>query len=167
MPHRLNSILIATLGSKAQIITLTLDLLRQGDELPGEVVVVHTRRDRPETAAALERLASDLPQSYPQVAYRPLELCDESGPLHDVVMPQEVDCAFRALYAEVRAAIGSATVDAFITAPVTETAPLRVAFTNQSTLGEALTAYWWDFGDGDHSTVLNPSTSTRPRACTR
>ncbi len=53
MPHRLNSILIATLGSKAQIITLTLDLLRQGDELPGEVVVVHTRRDRPETGAAL------------------------------------------------------------------------------------------------------------------
>ncbi len=46
----------------------------------------------------------DLPLIYPQVVYRSLELCDESGPLRDATAPHEVDCAFRALYAEVRAA---------------------------------------------------------------
>jgi CRISPR-associated protein (TIGR02584 family) len=104
MPHRADSILIATLGSKAQIITLTLDVLREQDALPVAVTVIHTRRDRPETAAALQRLAVDLARTYPSVIYRSLELCDESGPLHDVTAPPEVDCAFRALYAEVRAA---------------------------------------------------------------
>lgn len=98
------SVLIATLGSKAQIITLTLDLLQQQGSLPGELVVVHTWRDRFETAQALARLQVDLPLSYPHLVYRSLELCDEAGPLRDVTAPQEVDCAFRALYAEVRAA---------------------------------------------------------------
>jgi CRISPR-associated protein (TIGR02584 family) len=104
MLHSASSVLIATLGSKAQIITLTLDLLRQQDALPPEVVVVHTWRDRFETAQALSRLQADLPLTYPQITYRSLELCDESGPLQDVTAPQEVECAFRALYAEVRAA---------------------------------------------------------------
>ena len=104
MPQYLKSVLIATLGSKAQIITLTLDLLKQQSNLPSEVVVVHTWRDRFETAQALARLQADLPLTYPQVTYRSLELCDESGPLQDVTAPHEVDCAFRALYAEVRAA---------------------------------------------------------------
>ncbi len=98
------SILIATLGSKAQIVTLTLDLLQQQNDLPGEVVVVHTWRDRFETAQALARLQADLPLTYPRLTYRTLELCGESGPLRDVTAPQEVACAFRALYAEVRAA---------------------------------------------------------------
>ncbi len=104
MPDRANSVLIATLGSKAQIITLTLDLLKQQGDRPGEVVVVHTWRDRFETAQALALLQADLPLTYPRVVYRSLELCDESGPLRDVTAPQEVECAFRALYAEVRAA---------------------------------------------------------------
>jgi CRISPR-associated protein (TIGR02584 family) len=102
--HPSSSVLIATLGSKAQIITLTLDLLKQQDHLPGEVVVVHTWRDRYETAQALARLRADLPLVYPQLTYRSLELSDESGPLRDVTAPAEVDCAFRVLYAEVRAA---------------------------------------------------------------
>jgi CRISPR-associated protein (TIGR02584 family) len=104
VPDRSNSLLIATLGSKAQIITLTLDLLQRQGDLPGEVVVVHTWRDRFETAQALARLQADLPFAYPQVIYRSMELCDDSGPLRDVTAPQEVECAFRALYAEVRAA---------------------------------------------------------------
>ncbi|CAG1009777.1 hypothetical protein ANRL4_04087 [Anaerolineae bacterium] len=104
MLHSSASVLIATLGSKAQIITLTLDLLKRQGILPDEIVVVHTWRDRFETAQALARLQADLPLTYPQVAYRSLELCDEAGPLHDVTASNEVDCAFRALYAEVRAA---------------------------------------------------------------
>lgn len=104
MPFHPSSLLIATLGSKAQIITLTLDALgRQGD-LPGEVVVIHTWRDRAETAGALARLKADLPLTYPQVTYRPLELCNEAGPLRDVTAPHEVEVAFRTIYAEVHAA---------------------------------------------------------------
>ena len=104
MSHPPGPVLVATLGSKAQIITLALDLLQAQDDLPAEVVIVHTRRDRPETAAALARLQEDLPQTYPGLTHRSLELRDESGPLQDVTAPHEVDCAFRALYAEVRSA---------------------------------------------------------------
>lgn len=110
MPIIIPSQLIVTLGSKPQIITLTLDALGapvarggQGD-LPAEVVVVHTDRTRPETAAALARLSADLPLAYPQVRYRSLELRDAAGPLRDVVTPDEVEAAFRALYAEVHRA---------------------------------------------------------------
>ncbi len=42
MLHSSSSVLFAALGSKAQIITLTLDLLKQQDNLPDQVVVVHT-----------------------------------------------------------------------------------------------------------------------------
>ena len=75
MPDRAHPVLIATLGSKAQIITLTLDLLQQQGDLPGEVVVVHTWHDRFETAQSLARLQADLLLTYPQIVYRSLEYC--------------------------------------------------------------------------------------------
>ncbi len=61
MRLRSPSTLIATLGSKAQIITLALDCLAQTDTLPRRVTVIHTRAERPETAQALERLREDFP----------------------------------------------------------------------------------------------------------
>ncbi len=102
--QRSPGVLIATLGGKAQIITLALDLLREQNDQPAEVVVVHTWRERPETASALERLTEDLAVNFPNVAYRPLELHDAARPLRDVTAPEEVEVAFRAIYAEVRAA---------------------------------------------------------------
>ncbi len=99
-----DAVLIATLGSKPQIITLTLDLLRDQQITPVEVVVVHTSRQRLITASALARLQADLQVHYPQIAYRSLELSDGVQPLQDVMAPQEVEAAFRALYAEVRSA---------------------------------------------------------------
>src|SRR5450759_4412008 len=42
MDPKTESVLIATLGSKPQIITLALDLLRDRQTLPVEVIVVHT-----------------------------------------------------------------------------------------------------------------------------
>lgn len=98
------STLVATLGSKAQIITLALDCLRQRDELPGRLVVVHTHAGRPETARALERLEADLPEKFPSLQYETLELAQAGIALEDVTAPDEVGAAFRALYAEVRAA---------------------------------------------------------------
>lgn len=106
MPSLPPAILIATLGSKAQIITLTLDLLQQQAAGLSEVVVVHADPQRPETAAALQRLYDEVPRRYSQLVYRTLELrhTDTDKPLADIVAPHEVEAAFRALYAEVRAA---------------------------------------------------------------
>jgi len=95
------SIMMATLGSKAQLVTLALDCLRQQGELPGEVVILHTYRQRPETAQALARLARE-PARLPPC--RSVELRGADGALRDVTQPDEVDCAFRQMYAEVRAA---------------------------------------------------------------
>jgi CRISPR-associated protein Csx14 len=99
------STLIAPLGSKAQLITLGLDCLCQQGEIPKEVLVLHTRAGRAETATALERLRLDLPQSYPGLNFRTLELTSpDNKPLEDVTSPEEVEAAFHALYAQVRAA---------------------------------------------------------------
>ncbi len=95
------SIMMATLGSKAQLITLALDCLRQQGETPGEVVIFHTHRQRAETAQALARLESESTGLPP---CRSVELRGDAQPLRDVTQPEEVECAFRQMYAEVRAA---------------------------------------------------------------
>lgn len=96
--------LIATLGSKAQIITLGLDCLRQQGALPTRLVVIHTRSSRPETAQALQRLGDDIPLHFPEIEYQNIELSQANRPLEDVTSPEQVDAAFRALYAQVGAA---------------------------------------------------------------
>ncbi len=95
------SIMMATLGSKAQLITLALDCLHQQGEAPQEIVIFHTHRQRPETAIALERLQQEAASLPP---LRSIELCSPHGTLADVTQPEEVDCAFRQMYAAVRAA---------------------------------------------------------------
>jgi len=97
-----SSKLIATLGSKPQLITLAVDCLSQFGENLDEIVVVHTRRDRAETQSALSRLSADISETAPQIKLRFLELSNNDVALQDVTSPDEVDAAFRALYAEVR-----------------------------------------------------------------
>ncbi len=97
-----STILVATLGSKAQLITLALHCLSEQGIRPEEVLVVHTRRDRPETAQALARLEEDSALTPNPIYYRFLELCGINGPLQDVTSPEELDIAFRQLYAEIR-----------------------------------------------------------------
>lgn len=93
---------MATLGSKAQLITLALDCLRQQGEVPGEVVVFHTFAQRPETARALRSL-QEVADTLPPCRF--MELCNPQGaPLQDVTAPDEVECAFQQMYAEVHAA---------------------------------------------------------------
>lgn len=97
-----SSKLIATLGSKPQLITLAVDCLMQSGEKLEEIIVVHTRRERAETQSALSRLSADLSKTAPQITLRFLELSNNGIALQDVTSPDEVDVAFRALYAEVR-----------------------------------------------------------------
>ena len=92
-------VLIATLGSKPQLITLALDCLHQDGITPSSVVMVHTRRGRRETDSALTVLASEFQETYPTIELRSLELQQK-----DVTAPDEVNSAFKALYAEVRTA---------------------------------------------------------------
>jgi len=97
-------VLMATLGSKAQLITLTLDCLYQQGIWPEEVVVFHTWRERPETFAAIERLLAEFAQTPSAPPCRFIELRNDKGALRDVTQPDEVESAFRQMYAEVRAA---------------------------------------------------------------
>lgn len=98
------TVLIATLGSKAQLITLACDCLNQQGIVPDEIVVIHTRRGRPETAGALERLREDAGMDTSPKNYRFLELSGSDGALRDIASPEELDAAFRAFYSEVRRA---------------------------------------------------------------
>ncbi len=99
------SVMIAPLGSKPQLVTIALDLLRRAGESVQEVIVIHTTLDRPVTRAAVTRLAEEFPHVYPKVRLRPICLCDEhSLPLNDVDSEPAAREAFRVLYREVKAA---------------------------------------------------------------
>lgn len=97
-----NSILIAALASKPQLITLALDCLALQNETPGEVLVVHTDRRQMPTCASLEQLETVMRGDFPSVSFRNIELHTGQVPLHDVTSPDEVQAAFQALFAEVR-----------------------------------------------------------------
>jgi len=99
------SILIAPVGSKPQLVTLALDLLLLAGEQVVEVVVIHTTTARAATAEALQRLRAQFPAIYADVSLRCVCLCDEDGaPLHDVDSPLAARQAFRVLYREIRQA---------------------------------------------------------------
>jgi len=97
-------VLMATLGSKPQLITLALDCLHQQGIRPEEVVVFHTWRERPETAQALKRLEEDATCAPSTPPYKFLELKDSDGVLRDVTAPPELDTAFHIMFMEVRSA---------------------------------------------------------------
>ena len=96
-----SSILIATLGSKPQIITLALDCLRAKGEYPDKLTVIHASRERKETDQAIEKLLVDLPVSNPGLTFAFEELNSNGMPLADITSKEEVDTAFRAVYADV------------------------------------------------------------------
>lgn len=98
-----DSILVATLGSKPQLITLAMDCLAAMGEPAEEVCVVHAAPERAETKNALAALSADFPVNYPRAALRFLCLRGGDGaPLEDVTSPEAVDAAFQALYSAVR-----------------------------------------------------------------
>lgn len=95
-------ILMATLGSKAQLITLALDCLHQQGIWPEEVAVFHTERERPETSRAISRLSAELEQTPMAPPCRFIELQNDKGALRDVTAPEELLAAFHVLYQEIR-----------------------------------------------------------------
>ena len=95
MPN--SAILIATLGTEAQVVTTTYDLLHARGERITQVRVLHTAAPAPALAQAVERLRA--------LAEPPLELIpilSSTGvPLEDVETAPAAEAAFRLLYRQV------------------------------------------------------------------
>lgn len=105
MKREMESVLIAPLGSKPQLVTIALDLLRRQGECVREVIVLHTTLDRPVMRVSVARLSEELSLVYPDIHLRPICLCDERGiPLKDVTSEPAAREAFRVLYQEVKSA---------------------------------------------------------------
>ena len=84
------SLLIATLGSKPQLVTLALDCLHEMGENPGSLLVVHASRSRPETQRALDTIQAEIPLTYHNIQFDCLELQAQGSPLADITSPEEV-----------------------------------------------------------------------------
>lgn len=97
-----SSILVVTLGSKPQLVTLAVDCLRLDGEILDKVVVVHASRERAKTQNALQLLEESFPTSYPDIHLEFLQLEKDGKPLVDITSPEQVETAFQVLYSTVR-----------------------------------------------------------------
>lgn len=97
--------LLATLGSEAQVVTLTLDALLQRGESVQRVVIVHTAPETELIAGALARVLAELRSPhYPDtLQIETLTLTGPRGPLADVDSTEGAAAAFTTLYRLVRA----------------------------------------------------------------
>jgi CRISPR-associated Csx14 family protein len=99
------SILVATLGTEPQVVTLALDALLGKEVQISRVVVVHTLPDTEPIRSSLADLRQEfLTRRYygDQVLFVPHLLAGASGPLVDVITAQEIDDAFRSMYTLLR-----------------------------------------------------------------
>ncbi|MDW8325140.1 MAG: CRISPR-associated ring nuclease [Anaerolineales bacterium] len=97
--------LLATLGSEAQVVTLTLDALLQRGESIRRIVIIHTAPDSEPIGGALTRLLTELHSSYYPASFQiqTLMLVGPRGPLTDVDSTDDAAAAFTTLYRAVRA----------------------------------------------------------------
>lgn len=99
------AVLVATLGSQPQVVTLVLDaLLAQGANIT-RVIVVHTRADIEPIQTSLAALRKEflVNRAYgDHIVFIPQPLAGSSGQLVDVITPREIDDAFQAMYTLLR-----------------------------------------------------------------
>jgi len=97
--QRRQEVMVATLGTEPQVVTIALDLLWKKGYRPEEIVVVHTAGDvvRP----ALERLAEEFASG--TVVYRAVPIVGPSGPVADITTEEDATVLLQTLYREVRA----------------------------------------------------------------
>ena len=99
------SILVATLGTEPQVVTLALDKLLQSDEAVTRVIVVHTDDKDPTIRKALEDLRHEfLTKRYygDRILFDLHVLAGSGGPLVDVTTLEEIDFAFEGVYSLLR-----------------------------------------------------------------
>jgi CRISPR-associated Csx14 family protein len=98
-----STILIATLGTEAQVITAALDLLIQQGEAVIRLEVLHTNAPHTAVEAGLERLThATVRDYYPDTRFVFVPLTTPSGsPLADIKTPQDGEDSFKGLYRRV------------------------------------------------------------------
>lgn len=111
--------LVATLGTRPQVVTIALDLLLWAGENIDEVVVIHTTRPRPTKgfparpaqelmAACLAALEREFPQrsAYAHTGracrYRPLRLVVQGQPIDDVHSAEDARAVMATIFHEVQ-----------------------------------------------------------------
>lgn len=95
------TVLVATLGSEPQVITLTLDALTARGVSVNRVVVVHTNPLLPPIEDSLKALHQVfvVERHYEGILYVPHPLTDAHEILSDVTTPHQIEAAFGSLYA--------------------------------------------------------------------
>jgi CRISPR-associated protein Csx14 len=90
-----NQVIIATLGSEPQVVTLALDLLEAKGYAINAVIVVHTAGKIIQPALARLRQEFDRPAA---PAYKPLLIQGKEGPVTDIVTEADTSALLRTLY---------------------------------------------------------------------
>ena len=94
------TVLIAPIGTEAQIVTTTIDLLAAKKTVVSEVTVLHSVGD-PQLEAAADVLKTEL-QKYPELKYEIKPFSKNGRIIHGLDTKDEVDILFYCLYNEVR-----------------------------------------------------------------
>lgn len=94
------SILIATLGSKPQVVTTAVDLLLARGQRVREVRVLYLGKPNGPTAPALESLQAEFHSHppYQSLSLQLIPIVDSTGPLTDILTESDAHATFRALY---------------------------------------------------------------------
>lgn len=92
-------VLLATLGSEPQVVTLVYDLLRRQGFHPAEVVVFHTDPAREPARSAVLRLQEELAAMQVPHTFHPVAV--DGRPVPDLVRQRDIEAFFRLLYREV------------------------------------------------------------------
>jgi CRISPR-associated Csx14 family protein len=95
-------ILVCTLGSQPQVVTLCLDLLKRAGRWTSELVVIHTSAEVEPVRSALAHLDPVL-AVWPGLAYRYITVDSESGPVADLSTDAEAAAYLRTLYGAILA----------------------------------------------------------------
>lgn len=94
-------VLIATLGSEAQVVTLTLDLLIERGYPIERLIVLHTDPSQEPIASSFGALQEELERHPPYQHLQHEEVCFQDGqgrPLPDVTTPDEMRAVFRTTF---------------------------------------------------------------------
>ena len=99
MKREWSSVLIVTLGVNPQVVTISLDLLKQGDHQIDEITTVFTNNQK--VVEGLNRLDKEL-QKLGGPPHRSVPIMGEQGPVSDFWTKADSTALFRTLYREIK-----------------------------------------------------------------
>lgn len=103
-PVKKTETLICTLGTEAQVVTMTLHLLRRQGRLIDTVRVIHTDNRVEPSKSAIANLRRGLDAYFPTVHFESIIFHDGERLLADTATEQELEVAFKNIYAAVQRA---------------------------------------------------------------